>query len=88
MPGAQGSLDFPYDSLKFLQGAQRCTGFYTHHLKVAFKDAIGLPEKETHLISSPAIITLSLSDNPYFLSKWTSIAFILISYVSSFNDYP
>ena len=32
-------------SLKFLQGAQRCTGFYTEHLQVALEDGIGLPGK-------------------------------------------
>ena len=30
--GAKGSLEFSSSSLKFLQGAQRCTGFYTQHL--------------------------------------------------------
>ena len=49
--GCQGSLEIFCGSLKFLQGAQRYTGFYAQHLQVAFKDAIRLPWK--NLISSP-----------------------------------
>ena len=33
------------DSLKFLQGTQRCTVWYTQHLYEAYEDAIGLPGK-------------------------------------------
>ena len=36
----QGSLESSYCYLKFLQVVQRCTGFYTQHLSVAFEDAI------------------------------------------------
>ena len=42
----KGSLEFSCGSLKFLQGAQRCTGFYTQHLKLAFLDAIGVSGKK------------------------------------------
>ena len=48
-PGSQeprAPLNCPTTPLKFLQGAQWCTGFYAQYLKVAFEDAIGLPEKK------------------------------------------
>ena len=31
VPGAQDSLELSCSSLKFLQGTQKCTGFYTQH---------------------------------------------------------
>ena len=45
--GGAGSpgLEYSCGSLKFLQGAQRCTVCYTHHLYEAYEDAIGLPGK-------------------------------------------
>ena len=38
--GSPGLLEFSYSSLKFLQGAQRCIGFCTQLLQVAFENAI------------------------------------------------
>ena len=46
--GSRGILELSCGSLKFLQGSQKCTGFYTQHLLVAFEDAIGLSGIKTH----------------------------------------
>ena len=43
--GTQGYNEFFCSSLKFLQEAQKCTGFCTKHLLVGFEDAIGLHRK-------------------------------------------
>ena len=50
----QGSLEFSCGSLKFLQGAQRCTGFYRWYstFKQLYKLQLSSLEKE-NLISSP-----------------------------------
>ena len=59
VPGAQGSLEWPCGSLKFLQGAQRCIVWYTKHLR---KKQLGSLEKI--LISSHALIL-----SPVMISK-------------------
>ena len=54
--GAQGSLKISCTSLKFLQGAQRSTGFYTQHhtLKLLSKMQLGSLGRKA-LISSPGM---------------------------------
>ena len=72
-PGAQGSLEFSCVSIKFLQGAQKCTCFYTQHSKIALEDATGLPRKK--LDFEPRKLSLiscfSSGTKPGFLS-WLS----------------
>ena len=56
--GAEGSLEFSSGSLKFLQGALKCTGFYTQHLQHLSEDdedaKMRLGPLEKILISTPA----------------------------------
>ena len=39
------AFEFSCGSLKVLQGAQRCNGFYKQNLKTPFENSIGLLEK-------------------------------------------
>ena len=48
----RGSLEFTCGSIELLHGAQRCTGFFIHHLQVPYEDAVGLTGEKS-LISSP-----------------------------------
>ena len=52
--GAQGFLEFSCGYLKFLQGAKKCTGFYTQNL---LKMPLGPLEK--HFTSSPEFTLLT-----------------------------
>ena len=79
VPGAQGSLELSWCSLKYLQGAQRCACVYTQHLYVVFEDAIRLPEENPNFEPWGHILIIALPRDwqrfQYFTpSSWEGLA--------------
>ena len=63
--GAEGSLELFCGSLKFLQGLQKCTDFYTQHILVAFEDAKFWAPWNFFFFLSPALNMDSMDPNVY-----------------------
>ena len=88
VPRAQGSLEFSCGSLEFLQGAKRCTSFYTQQLYVVYYDAIGLPGNKlnfepynhccSHSHSQQGVWVSFGCPNPQNLPLWTPKSFFWI----------
>ena len=76
-PGAQGSPKLSGNSLKFLQGTQRCIVLYTQHFYEACEDAVRLPGK--YLNFKPWEIVL----NKAYLGRYLKGIILLSSKIMS-----